>query len=834
MKVVYPPTEFEANTPGSVPSVFLAGSIDMGSAEDWQSKIIEELKDVDCVVLNPRRKDWDCVDSETMALTPNGPKPYSELHVGDPIFTFSQDRDVLEVQPIEKINIFDIDGELIEFTRNDCSFFFTENHDLLDRTSNRHNRTKKVKAAWFLGKKEAVRFPAGKSLEDADEDEIIPYGRGFSDDHFRFAAWVLSEGTIFVRKDTGATQVSIAQYKKNRNKVEGIADLLGRLEMNYRYDNRQFVLDKESSDFVVGIMGLEKYKLPTWVIDAPIRQRKIFIYEYAKGDGCMVGDRISYLCFGDRHRSFAQEIMVLCYGSGIGIKWKDKTSGFGHPVINLVPHSEDKKWFCLKAKGKVPYRGIVWCPTTKNGTWVAYRNGLPFITGNSSWKQDISNDKFREQVEWELKGLEQARLIALCLTPESKAPISLLELGLHAFDGKMVVCCPEGFWRKGNVDIVCRRYGIPLFSSFEDFKNETARRMRASGGIAPATRSATASAVSKGECARQFVAGMLRLAVHGVSVSVSPTRLQDGFFSDLVSSAGFDGKNWWWIDTETGLRNSYSDKSKFTYALAQELASQQMALRIIRRIEEMMTSKTASTHSFGSPLRSRPDYGEGGINERLDAIASRVAAYSSSYWDNEIEGGFFRLRWRDSNSREYLLEEMPTKGKKKLRVVSGGFAPWIHNQQFASSILMVNAVRGISSGMSFDQVLSTLTKNMERLFEDSGHDAPVKDIIYGPNERETHFLNVDPPNSRPFVADGKDFNVEVSWTTFKSYSPGSDFQQADPSYTMYVSTAPASARKMYLILSNDPNALKSVSWDAFGQWMKKNGINYETRFSQWH
>jgi DNA modification methylase len=32
---------------------------------------------------------------------------------------------------------------------------------------------------------------------------------------------------------------------------------------------------------------------------------------------------------------------------------------------------------------RVEYDGVVWCPKTPNGTWVARRNGRPFITGNT-------------------------------------------------------------------------------------------------------------------------------------------------------------------------------------------------------------------------------------------------------------------------------------------------------------------------------------------------------------------------------------------------------------------------------------------------------------------
>lgn len=79
---------------------------------------------------------------------------------------------------------------------------------------------------------------------------------------------------------------------------------------------------------------------------------------------------------------------------------------------------------------------------------------------DSTWVQSIHNEKFNEQVSWELAHMEEADLICYYFDPNGKAPITLMELGLHATSGKAVVCCPEGFWRKGNVDVVCARYGI--------------------------------------------------------------------------------------------------------------------------------------------------------------------------------------------------------------------------------------------------------------------------------------------------------------------------------------------------------------------------------------
>ena len=87
---------------------------------------------------------------------------------------------------------------------------------------------------------------------------------------------------------------------------------------------------------------------------------------------------------------------------------------------------------------------------------------------DNSWEQDISNAQFKEQVDWEMDHLSKADVIALFLQPGTMSPISLMELGMHAADGKMVVCCPPGYWRRGNVQVVCQRYGIPLVETQEE------------------------------------------------------------------------------------------------------------------------------------------------------------------------------------------------------------------------------------------------------------------------------------------------------------------------------------------------------------------------------
>jgi hypothetical protein len=84
-------------------------------------------------------------------------------------------------------------------------------------------------------------------------------------------------------------------------------------------------------------------------------------------------------------------------------------------------------------------------------------------------RREIDEPQFREQVEWELDGLERADIVAMWFAPDTRAPITLLELGLTARGDKLVVGCPDGFWRKGNIEVVCSRFGIPLTTSWAAF-----------------------------------------------------------------------------------------------------------------------------------------------------------------------------------------------------------------------------------------------------------------------------------------------------------------------------------------------------------------------------
>lgn len=134
----------------------------------------------------------------------------------------------------------------------------------------------------------------------------------------------------------------------------------------------------------------------------------------------------------------------------------DKLGPLKHPVIFMagsIEMGKAGKWQDKLASALEDYTGTLLNPRREH--W------------NYHWHQSISDPHFREQLEWEFNGLSKSDYIAMYFAPDSKSPISLLELGLFSHKHKIICCCPKEFWRRGNVEFVCKKFNIPLVDSLD-------------------------------------------------------------------------------------------------------------------------------------------------------------------------------------------------------------------------------------------------------------------------------------------------------------------------------------------------------------------------------
>ena len=78
---------------------------------------------------------------------------------------------------------------------------------------------------------------------------------------------------------------------------------------------------------------------------------------------------------------------------------------------------------------------------------------------------DSGSSEVRRQIKWEHKHMDDVDLIVMNILKDSKSPISLMEIGMYADSGKLVVFCQPEFYRFDNVEMVCKKYNVPLYKT---------------------------------------------------------------------------------------------------------------------------------------------------------------------------------------------------------------------------------------------------------------------------------------------------------------------------------------------------------------------------------
>ncbi|WP_295607828.1 ribonucleoside triphosphate reductase, partial [uncultured Lamprocystis sp.] len=167
-----------------------------------------------------------------------------------------------------------------------------------------------------------------------------------------------------------------------------------------------------------------------------------------------------------------QELCTLAgYGSSV---YTRKDSGVH--VLNLIRNRETY----IQLIERRPYKGKVWCPTTRNGTFVARRNGKTFITGNTPFTNLtfdwVCPDDLRDQVPV-IAGVEQPYTygdLQVEMDLINQAYIEVMTAGdakgrIFTFPIPTYNITPDFPWESENADrlfAMTAKYGLPYFQNF--------------------------------------------------------------------------------------------------------------------------------------------------------------------------------------------------------------------------------------------------------------------------------------------------------------------------------------------------------------------------------
>lgn len=339
-----------------------------------------------------------CTDEKTEALTKTGWKKYNELEVGELILTKNKDTGILEWQPIELLNIYDAPNKMYHLKNNSFDALVTEEHKWLCNVTTKRNTNS------FYTTKELYEGKLRLIHRSGDYNEVSY--TDLSDDHLRFIGLILTDGNIRYYQDDSKPRygkpwyVSFTQTKSKG--IKYIEEVCKRIGIKYTKKQKG---NSYSFKFDITIAKwLDEYipnKKLTWdfINQLDSNQANLILEGMLIGDGHRDNKAI---ITGDKEQADLIQALILYTGRYSNINIKDnRGKHYSDKINNKEGYIETKnisysvtlgnrKYFHSKStRGETniteveDYRGKVWCPTVKNNTWVARRNGKQYITGNS-------------------------------------------------------------------------------------------------------------------------------------------------------------------------------------------------------------------------------------------------------------------------------------------------------------------------------------------------------------------------------------------------------------------------------------------------------------------
>lgn len=426
-----------------------------------------------------------CVSHDTECLTPTGWKTYDQLQVGDEIFVFDTETNQIRPDIIERVLSYEYEGDVFHFEGRKLDFITTPDHRCVRKLHNDNGFI--IETANEISQyKTAPKIPTAAEVDRPDWDYL-------HDDHIRLLGWVLADGTMEKNRDR------VAIYQSEKKFADYIQELLDRLEITYTRKikvgewNKECVEFRFSGDYAKWLCSFcnRDKRIPELFKQyASARQIRIFLEEFARGDGELV-DPVDPLStrvrIGQKRKDMRDDLQFLALLAGIGTSINK--SGNCIPKVVL----QSRNIASATKITKEQYSGIVWCPTTKTGTFIARRNDKTFITGNcpfSNLTMDLTPPKHLAKQAVIIGGVPQDATYADFQKEMDMINKAFLEVLLNGDINGNIFSFPiptynvtEDFpWDSEIGDLLLKmtaQYGAPYFQNFisSDMDPEDVRSM---------------------------------------------------------------------------------------------------------------------------------------------------------------------------------------------------------------------------------------------------------------------------------------------------------------------------------------------------------------------
>lgn len=325
---------------------------------------------------------------------------YEDLKVGDEILAFNRDIGESEWQKVERVNVFDYDGDMIRLK--------TKHLDVLSTPDHRWVVTKPNK----ISKLDKTEVLTSDELYNSDKPYAIPIRAPhnnqvkarYSDAYVAFLGWYLTDGHL-----KNGNIVRICQSNTaNPHKVDIIDSIMEELGVEFsRREKNQVIWEIRDPEFVYKLNRLvPERKLNMKLLTRLTNPQLSILLENMR-----LGDGWSIWATGDKTQGeLLQALVVLCNNTSSMYElshegdlsyFKDKKpSKYGQEFVRATKTSYGVKFSNFRKSvntkntynsgnnlTKEKYVGKVWCPTVKSGAFFTRVIGedkryRTLITGN--------------------------------------------------------------------------------------------------------------------------------------------------------------------------------------------------------------------------------------------------------------------------------------------------------------------------------------------------------------------------------------------------------------------------------------------------------------------
>lgn len=349
----------------------------------------------------------DCVDVETQILTSTGWKYYDTLNVGDLILTLNHETGLSEWQPVDDVKIYDGPRKMVKVEGERFSSMTTYNHRWPVKRPRVRGGIKHDDRVWTTTRDMGFHDKIIKSAMPADRPTVAKY----SDAMVELVAWFYTEGcdpykngkTAYITQSPKANPKNCDRIRAALTNEFGPAvesfprqgkahDNVPRWREKFRSRGEYW---GDSIDFVLSVAAGEAIqslcpgKVPPqgFLMDLTLSQLELFIKV------SMLADNNGKRRFAQKDRNAAEAFAFACILAGYPVTVRQGSSGLWSvysPKTNTVaPVRASAKTGMTTTE--VDYDDVIWCPTVKNHSWMARRNGVTYFTGNSHKVTDRKN-----------------------------------------------------------------------------------------------------------------------------------------------------------------------------------------------------------------------------------------------------------------------------------------------------------------------------------------------------------------------------------------------------------------------------------------------------------